>query len=405
MDFWDDDRGQSVQVGAVLLFAVLVILLAGYQSTIVPNDNRAAEFDHSLETEQDMLDVRNAIIEAYQDGEAAPVSVKLGTTYPRHTFAVNPAPVSGTLSTRDAGNITVTADGSQVTHCPTPETKFLNYSADYNYYSPAPTLIYENTVLFADYGEDRQVVISDQSLVSGDTVNLVALQGEYSENGIGATDFQARAGGINTIASGDYNVTVPTRLSSDTWERILSQSGHDVTVVDAGDGQVEMVFTDKQIRCSAVGADGTARGGEREDGGGDGVEINPASPDDIELLTAEVQGGNTHPVEVTFHNNNENDSLNATAIRLNYYSNGDVEAADVSDITGGQDVYLARTEVSGTRESLSQPITFEADADHVLQFEFLENGNKYHNPQKDEFFVITIFFENGETRLYFVSPK
>ncbi|MFB6094189.1 MAG: hypothetical protein ABEJ77_04535, partial [Halanaeroarchaeum sp.] len=196
MDLWDDDRGQSVQVGAILLFAILVILLATYQSQIVPQENESAEFEHSMEVREDMLEVRNAVVGAAQGAATAPVTVDLGMLYPRHTFGVNPAPVSATLRTTESRPITVVLQGegqNLPAECPD-STRFLVYNAGYNYLEPEPTIIYENTVLYADYGENQEVLISGESLLrmgsDGLVLDLVALQSPYSANGIGAAAFE-----------------------------------------------------------------------------------------------------------------------------------------------------------------------------------------------------------------------
>jgi len=43
----DNGRGQSIQIGAVLLFGALIIALAGYQAFVVPQENEQVEFRHS----------------------------------------------------------------------------------------------------------------------------------------------------------------------------------------------------------------------------------------------------------------------------------------------------------------------------------------------------------------------
>lgn len=396
MDLWDDERGQSIQVGAILLFAILIISLATYQTTVVPNENRQAEFEHGLGAEEDMLEVRNAIMEANQDGEAPPVSVKLGMTYPRHTFGVNPAPVSGTLQTTDSEPITVTDANGDVTTCPA-ETRLLNYSASYDYYDPAPTLVYENTVMYADYGEDREVVIGDQSFISGDTIDLVALQGNYSENGIRAVAFEARAGPRNyTTLEAPSTIEVPTRLSQSKWETLI---GDDVDSLSVTDGTLTLEFDrEVTVRCSGVGADGVPPGGPRLDDGTDdgdgGTDINPAR---LRLESTSTQG-NT----VTMTLNNSGSATEFTAARINFYqtNNNPPATANISGPTGGS---INGVEIAGPTASAETPIEVAGDSTPIELSFFRNKNNNNYTPSSGDWFVITFYDQNGGQYQYFVG--
>lgn len=397
MDLRGDDRGQSVQVGAVLLFAVLVILLATYQSTVVPNDNKAAEFEHSLDAQQDLLDVRNAIIESYQNGEAAPVSVQLGMTYPRHTFGVDPAPVGGSLYNTGGGTISVQrGNGNQVDACPaSPETKQLRYAADYNYLSPRPTLVYENTVLYADY-DGSQVLVSDQTLVSGSTVNLIALQGNYSDNGVGVTDFAPTAGQYRTTPVQDPIVEVPTTLPEAKWEQLLADevSNPDaVTVTGTGDARVLTLDLTGQyrVRCALVGSEGTPTGGDRQDEAG--PDINPAGPGDI--IAENMR--ESDPTLADFKNTADR-TANITSARIAFYY-GETATANSVTLTDELTGETYGPFVPGdSLQSLDPSITIPANGDRTLSFQPNKGGNS-----KGDFFVLQLEFESGQRGTYFIS--
>ncbi|UWG48570.1 putative surface protein, possible component of pili like system [Halanaeroarchaeum sp. HSR-CO] len=410
MVFRDDDRAQSVQVGAVLLFAVLVILLAGYQSTVVPNDNRAAEFDHSLEAEEDMLDVRNAIIEAYQDGEASPVSVRLGMTYPRHTFGIDPAPVGGTLRTGESGTIAVSEPGEGALDvCPSSDqTKPLTYAADYNYYQPTPTLIYDNTVLYADYEPGREVLISEQSLIRGDTVNLVALQGNYSTNGIGSTDYNPRAGQLReTTGVENPTVTVPTQLSQERWRELLADQVDDPAAdVTVSDGVLTVSLDGEyDVRCSAIGSNEAPPGGDRS-AEGEGDEINPVGAEEVLLLDSTVEG-NTN-ADVRFENEGE-EPVSIVGARLNFYLQSNTgkstpTSATLYDDPAGANTELTTVQVKGPRENFDSTVELTPGSPETIRFDFdFDDGG---NPQmENDFFVVKIYFDDGTSNLYFVTPE
>ena len=83
-----DDRGQSIQIGAVLLFGALIIALSGYQAFVVPQQNEQVEFSHSQTVQDELQDLRNAFVSATGDVSRRSVSVTLGTRYPDRIFAV-----------------------------------------------------------------------------------------------------------------------------------------------------------------------------------------------------------------------------------------------------------------------------------------------------------------------------
>ncbi|MFB6082573.1 MAG: hypothetical protein ABEJ67_07115 [Halanaeroarchaeum sp.] len=397
MDLWDDDRGQSVQIGAVLLFAVLIISLATYQSTVVPNDNEAAEFDHSLEVREDMLEVRNAILDSFQSGEAAPVAVRMGMTYPGHTFAVDPPPVAGSIRTVPAGSISVTASGSPVAACgPSNATRYLTYSADYAYLRPTQTLVYENTVLYADYGENRTVLLSDQSLVTGDRIDLVALQGNYSENGIGATAFEPIAGAYRRTSVTDPVVRVPTRLSESRWESLLADEVEpDRVTVDAARN---LLVLDLQgtysVRCGLVGADTPPEGGVRVDtGDDDGTGINPATPGSVVVTDFRYDSGQKQ-VEADFENTGDS-PRNITRARIAfYYASSDNRAPESVSIVGQQDVL----DVGDPMTSISPEIGIGANETTTVSFESASD----ERIERGDYFVFQVGFENGDRGTYFV---
>ena len=89
MDLGDDRRAQAMQIGAVLLFGVLVLAFINYQVEHVPDQNREVEFNHFKDVQDDMEVLRNAVIQAGQMGSTVPAGIDLGTTYPGGCTANN----------------------------------------------------------------------------------------------------------------------------------------------------------------------------------------------------------------------------------------------------------------------------------------------------------------------------
>ncbi|GGC46021.1 Ig-like domain-containing protein [Haloferax sulfurifontis] len=321
MDFRGDERAVTVQIGAVLLFGIIIISMSMYQATVVPNQNEQVEFLHNQEVHDQFESLRGAIIESSSETTARPSTVSLGTRYPSRTLFVNPGPVSGTLQTRELGSLTLTnvetgeAETSDyVNGGLTYETKSLEYRPNYNVLQSPPTTVYENTVAYNRFETGYSGTLNDkQSLISGRTISLVVLQGNYSENGVGSAtvDAQAISPATRTVsvtgnASGNVTISVPTELSVDEWRDLLAEgnddyvhsvdrSGDSVVIEMQGEEGGEPVTYD--LRVGAVGV-------------GSGVDDPPAhyltvvdgaSPrsigsGDTETLTFEVRDQYNNPV-------------------------------------------------------------------------------------------------------------
>jgi hypothetical protein len=274
-----EDRGQAVQVGAVLLFGFLIVSLSTYQATVVPSQTEAVEADHSRSVRADMVELRNSVVRAAEGGRSYSTAVDLGPQYPARAVFVNPGPASGRLESFGmgaTGRIRVanasaadveTADYWDGSTVRTFDTRAVAYRPGYNRYRNAPDTVYENSVLYnafrsgtAGAGQPRTVgnapvtFESDQTLVRGRTLSLVALQGELSESGTGTVpvDPEATSPATNTVAvrapsaSAPVTLTLPTRLSASTWERLLADqrvsNGGYVQGIAVDGGELELTL-------------------------------------------------------------------------------------------------------------------------------------------------------------------
>ncbi|WP_227353870.1 Ig-like domain-containing protein [Haladaptatus salinisoli] len=232
-----DDRGVTVQVGTLLLFATLVVAMSLYQATVVPNQNAEVEFRHGERVQGQLHDVRNSILRASATGTDQPTSVTLGTRYPERVFFLNPPPASGTLRTVELGNVSIenvaasapeTAD--YVSGTLTFETRELVYAPNYHRYGNAPDTVYENTVVY-NRADEGSATLTEQGLVRGRSITLVALDGELSRSQSGTTSLDPRAISPSTTVTrtvpirsngtGNVTVRVPTGLGEGEWKRLL----------------------------------------------------------------------------------------------------------------------------------------------------------------------------------------
>ena len=233
MRFRDDRRAVALQVGAILLLGFLVIGLALYQATVVPDQNERVEFDHNQQVQQSLQDVRNSILRTASAERTSPTTVPLGTRYPTRVVAVNPPPSSGTVTTEPGGEVTLvnataindeTADfwnGTDRSYA----TARLSYRPDYSLYQSAPRTTYADTVLYNEFDGGTRAV-TDQRLLEGNLLYVVALNGSYGRSGTGAVSVSPTPVSTSdrTVAvnGSDMAIKVTTDLSEDEWERLLA---------------------------------------------------------------------------------------------------------------------------------------------------------------------------------------
>ena len=210
MRFSRDRRGQSVVVGTVILFGFLILALGVYQVQVVPTDNANVEFEHSQTVEDDFGDLRNDVLRAGSTGSTGSTQIRLGTRYPARTFFVNPPPVSGSLETEPTDEIRIrnatVGDGAHRNArdfwntSPAFPTRSLRYGADYNEFDGAPELVYEHSVVAAEF-DDAVLLRTGQTVVSEDRISLTALTGSVSESGI-----EPRSVDPRTVSESDTTV-------------------------------------------------------------------------------------------------------------------------------------------------------------------------------------------------------
>jgi hypothetical protein len=230
-----DGRAQAIQLGALLLFAILIINLSLFQVFVVPNQNSEIEFNHNENLQNDMVDIRNNVLETASTGASSPTSVKLGTQYPARTVFVNPANPSGSLRTESLGELKVLNaeatgeagdywDGSDRTF----DTKSLVYQPSYNYYTNAPETVYENSVLYNRFDSGTELNVTGQQLVNGRTITLIALQGSASVSKTGSTTVETEplSAPLRRLPlgrdGGPVTIEIPTQLSEDRWRTLLT---------------------------------------------------------------------------------------------------------------------------------------------------------------------------------------
>jgi hypothetical protein len=326
MQFGDDERGAAIQIGAVLLFGMLIISMATYQATVVPNQNKEIEFNHNQEVQGQMQDLRNTVVSVPGGGNGGSVTLDLGTTYPSRTLFVNPGPPSGSL--RTVGTNDTNVNVSVVNAAATDETgDFWNgdarnfttgalvYEPRYHEYQNPPTTVYEHSLLYNQF-RDENLTVSDQTIVNDRQITLVTLDGNLSEDRSDSTSVTARpiSASDNTVAveadGGPINITLPTRLDNDTWsealrEQYVSNGGHVAgQYYESVSGEPYGLLTieleegetyDLQMARVGVGSGASAESSGRYivDVAGDGETV---APNENQTLAVEVRDRYNNPI-------------------------------------------------------------------------------------------------------------
>ncbi len=212
----------------MLMFGLLILTLAVYQASIVPDQHAQAELEHFEATQTELVELRDTITAAGHTGHSQFSSLRLGTTYDSAFLAINPPPPAGTIQTTEKHNITIANQTDQTNV----STRFVEYQPGYSELSIDPTRL-EQSVLYVD-GRDRGdnvSVIEDQTIVTDETVSITALQNEFRQTDTGRVSLELYP--LNAVDESElpdrdgenFTVTVPTRLDDDDyWDETLADS-------------------------------------------------------------------------------------------------------------------------------------------------------------------------------------
>ena len=256
MKFCSDDRAQSIQVGAVLLFGFLILALTLYQAQGVPEENRQVEFEHSQQVGNEMVDLYTAVFDTVVDGEPRTATITLGTEYNNRLFFIYPPPASGTLQT--TADKPVRLDNvTSVIHPDTNQsfdnywdnstrtytTQAITYSPNYRELRGTADYRIEYGMLAALYDESNvtelRLAENHHPIINGDEIELVVIDGDLQSVDTDAqsiipervTESKTTIEVENGSNTGPITLELPTELTDDHWnttdpEDILSEQGN-----------------------------------------------------------------------------------------------------------------------------------------------------------------------------------
>ena len=289
MRFRDDRRAAALQVGAILLFGFVIILMSIWQAQVVPEENAKVEFEHYSAAQTDMMQLRSDYIDAAESGTKRSATVELGTGYPTRVAFVNAPPPQGRLYTTMPANGTITASGfdvASVCGAGSPvRTRSVRLDTEYSYLadSETPPYIYENTVLYRQTRDGGVLYESDQALVRGSTITLYPFADNVSRSGQRAAtlDFSG-TGTSGTSVTGAVSITLPTDLTADQWAALLNDNPNFESATQVAPQRVRIELADASwtVRCAGVSAG--AAGGAAGAGDTNTPTPTPAPSNDLD---------------------------------------------------------------------------------------------------------------------------
>ena len=414
-------------IGFMLILGFIVISISIWQFAVVPSQNRAVEFNHFQAVQDDLADTQSSLIDA-EYPKPTSAKIQLGQTYPSRTIFVNPGPVSGHLRTATFGNglyysseIDFTkACGTDPTH--QTSTKAITYLPTYHYLEGHADQIYENTLLYQptdDIRYDSAVNRSSQFFIDPNerTISLFPLQGNVDIASSSTTTVQFfgppnGTGGIEVTPP--FDLTIPSRLNDTYWSGLVSHG--DVSFSNNGsDELVDVAFSGSNwtVLCTPVGINRVPdqphepktppdqREEEEEDESEqEDPDINPASPNDVQvqLEDTDVGGGNPKTVITKVEKLNPG-WANITHARIAFYDSSESSGhmPDWGDVTF--DGTTTRLHVGENYTKLNSAINITNTTTQV-DFEFDDTGS----PGGD-WFVWQVIFENNQRATYFIFIK
>lgn len=298
------NRGQSIQIGAVLLFGILVIWISLTQAYVIPEQNAEVEYKHMREVTDDMKEVRAAILNVGGSGTTTSVTVELGTEYPTRLLGMNPPPPSGTLRAAAEGEIAFNRAFNVENVCGYSGTaRALVYDPNLHEYQQAPTVGYDNSVIYRNYSGDI-IVDTEQALIRNDTIQITPLNATYSSSGTQKASLTFKGGPVNGVSetvNEPLNVTLPTRLPAETWEtndKLFGDVDAVQSVEQVDDSRVNVTLEAGKytLACRAVGIDSYPASGSAlppgvSAGGYGKGSTESYDPDNPESETLATKGG------------------------------------------------------------------------------------------------------------------
>lgn len=393
-------RGVSAVIGFILIFGIVTIAYTTYLGTAVPQQNWQAEYSQNQQAQQQMLELRDAILRTGTTGTAQTTTIQLGVDYPERLLTPNLAVSGGEIGTLQpnpdgSNNITLTniiATDSETADYLDSTTTELNYTTQdvayvptYTRYRNAPTTTISAGTAFNTF-DTSNLSVGGQFLIKGDQISLVVLNGSLRESGTGGgatatvttTPLSVSTESVRVQNTGDKNITltIPTTIADKSaWHKSGLEDQDKVTDVSVTGSNVtiELAQGTYNLRMMKVGV------------GTDTVDPDATYIVDREGLPTELSEDRTGQVTVEVRDRYNNPVSGASVTGEIATPDTDTGFGDNGDLfignSGTGDTASGSTTGDGkltfTYQAPSDDNDNPSDADVELRFSIKGNSNEY----------------------------
>jgi hypothetical protein len=247
---WQEERGVSVVIGAMLMLLVVAGMWGTIQAFLVPDWNKDVEYEHLNIVHDDMITFKSDVEDVALSGEPKSSDFHMGVRYPNRMFLANPGTgVAGSLTSDNVSvSIVYTIDA------PGDPVITQNYNSNRISYEvqgtiDRPRLVYEHGLIIRDYGSEYATT-DEQSLIIGDDIYLPVLIGNLAASSSMETESIAikpltQSPGSSKIKS--VVVTMDT-LYPEVWEQLLAGKSTAATTVSVNQTQSKIIITSTATR-------------------------------------------------------------------------------------------------------------------------------------------------------------
>jgi len=243
-NLWQEERGVSVVLGAVLMLLIMATLYGTIQAYHVPIWNKDVEFEHLNTVHDDMMTFKSDVEDVALSRVPKSSNIQMGIRYPNRMFLANPGSgVAGMLSSESVGvDIEYTIDGLGD---PTISTSYESNRIIYEVHGTidSPKLVYEHGVIVRDYG-DESATTDEQSLIVGDGIYIPVLIGDLTSSSSMETEsIEIKPLSQSYSRTGIKSVTITMDTDyPEVWEQLLAGTSTVDTTVEVDLEQSQIVI-------------------------------------------------------------------------------------------------------------------------------------------------------------------
>ncbi len=247
---WQEERGVSVVIGAMLMLLVVAAMWGTIQAFLVPDWNKDVEYEHLNMVHDDMITFKSDVEDVALSGAPKSSDFRMGVRYPNRMFLANPGTgVAGSLTSDNvAVSIVYTIDA------PGDPTITQTYSSNRISYEvqgtiDRPRLVYEHGVIIRDYG-NASATTDEQALIVGDEIYLPVLTGNLTASSSMETESIAIKPLSQSTGSSKIKSAVITMdtLYPAVWAQLLAGKSTLATTVSVNQTQSKIIITSTAVR-------------------------------------------------------------------------------------------------------------------------------------------------------------